>query len=78
MKTIPVQEAQKDLLAILSRLLPGDEVTLTRDGHPIGTLRPLGPTPSSMPRRLGTLSGSVQFMAPDFDAIPEGFEEYIE
>ena len=30
----------------------------------------------TLPRKLGTLKGSVVHMAADFDAIPEGFEEY--
>lgn len=33
---------------------------------------------SPQERRLGTLKGSVLYMAPDFDAIPEGFEAYVE
>lgn len=32
---------------------------------------------SPQERQLGTLKGSVLYMAPDFDAIPEGFEEYV-
>lgn len=78
MKTLTVQEAQEHLIDILARLLPGDEVTLTHDGSPVGTLRAISPSTALKPRRLGTLQGSIRFMAPDFDAIPEGFEEYVE
>lgn len=42
------------------------------------TLRATSPAPSPKPRQLGTLKGSVLHMAPDFDSIPEGFEEYVE
>jgi predicted DNA-binding antitoxin AbrB/MazE fold protein len=33
---------------------------------------------SSQERQLGMLKGSVLYMAPDFDAIPDGFEAYVE
>ena len=36
------------------------------------------PAPQRKPRQLGTLKGTVLYVAPDFDAIPEGFEEYVE
>jgi len=45
---------------------------------PVATIRATAfPTPRKQ-RQLGTLRGSVLYMAPDFDAIPEGFEEYVE
>ena len=30
-----------------------------------------------LPRRLGTLKGSVVSIAPDFDDVPPGFEDYL-
>lgn len=78
MQTIPVQEAQSHLAEILAKMSPGDEIVITRDDKPIATIRATPSTPSAKPRQLGTLKGSVLYMAPDFDAIPEGFEEYVE
>jgi antitoxin (DNA-binding transcriptional repressor) of toxin-antitoxin stability system len=78
MQTITLQEAQSHLSEIIDKLPPGEEVIITRDTKPVATIRA---TPASGPqkkRQLGTLKGSVLFMAADFDAIPEGFEEYVE
>jgi antitoxin (DNA-binding transcriptional repressor) of toxin-antitoxin stability system len=77
-QTITVQEAQGHLIEIIERLSPGEEIVITRDDKAVATLRAASSAPSRKPRQLGTLKGSVLYMAPDFDAIPEGFEEYLE
>ena len=78
MQAITLQEAQTHLAEIIDKLPPGEEVVITRDEKPIATIRS-NLTPAVIkPRQLGTLKGSVAFIAPDFDAIPEGFEEYVE
>jgi antitoxin (DNA-binding transcriptional repressor) of toxin-antitoxin stability system len=77
-QTVTIQEAQRHLAEIIEKLPPGEEVVITRDDKPLATLR-AAPLPTQRkPRTLGTLKGSVVYMAPDFDAIPEGFEEYTE
>ncbi len=78
MQTVTVQEAQNHLAEIIDKLPPGGEIVLTHDDKPVATLRATSPAGSRKPRQLGTLKGSVLYMAPDFDAIPEGFEEYVE
>jgi antitoxin (DNA-binding transcriptional repressor) of toxin-antitoxin stability system len=78
-QTVTLQEAQSRLGEIIENLPPGGEVVITRDDRPVATLR--AASPAATPRQarpLGTLKGSVVHMAPDFDAIPEGFEEYVE
>jgi hypothetical protein len=35
------------------------------------------PLASREPPRFGTLKGTILSIAPDFDAIPEGFEDYL-
>ena len=63
---IPLEEAMAQITASL----------LTQNDTPVATFQvSLVNTPPS-PRKLGTLKGSVVHMAADFDAIPEGFEEY--
>ena len=69
MQTITVEEAQSHLAEIIEKLVAGEEVVLTRDGIPLAAIRKYRP--------LGTLKGSVLYIAPDFDDIPEGFEEYL-
>lgn len=76
MPTIPIEQAEHHLTEILETLAPGDEVVLTRNQEPIATLRATPPKPVSA-REFGTLKGSVISIAPDFDDIPEGFEDYL-
>jgi antitoxin (DNA-binding transcriptional repressor) of toxin-antitoxin stability system len=78
MQTITLEDAQGNLGEIIDRLPPGEEVVITREDRPVATLRAIPSSESRQPRQLGTLRGSVLFMAPDFDATPEGFEEYVE
>jgi antitoxin (DNA-binding transcriptional repressor) of toxin-antitoxin stability system len=74
MKTVSVEEAQARLAEIIAQLAPEEEIVLTRDGKPVATLRAV---PPKQPPRFGTLKGTVLYIAPDFDDIPEGFEEYL-
>ena len=76
MQTIPVEEAQGRLAEIIEKLAPGEEVVLTRDEKPVATVRAT-PPPEPAPRMFGTLKGTILYIAPDFDAIPEGFEDYL-
>lgn len=77
MQTLTVEEAQSHLAEIIDKLTPGEEVLITRDEKPIAIIRATAPSPRK-PRQPGTLKGTVLYIAPDFDAIPEGFEEYVE
>ena len=76
MQTISLQEAQSHLAEILDKLPPGDEIVITRDEKPLATLRAT-PLAYPEPPQFGTLKGSILYIAPDFDAIPEGFEDYL-
>jgi antitoxin (DNA-binding transcriptional repressor) of toxin-antitoxin stability system len=76
MTPITLEQAQNHLAEILAQLTPGEEVVLTRDDQPIATLKALPRTACEGPR-LGTLKGTILHIAPNFDAIPEGFEEYL-
>jgi antitoxin (DNA-binding transcriptional repressor) of toxin-antitoxin stability system len=76
MQTITLQEAQRRLPEIVESLPPGEEIVLTRDDKPVATLRAT-PPPEPTPRMFGTLKGTILYIAPDFDDIPEGFEEYL-
>jgi len=78
MQTITLQEAQAQLAEIIKQITPGEEVVITCDDKPVAAIRALPPSAPRKERELGTLRGSVLYMAPDFDAIPEGFEEYVE
>jgi len=77
MTLISVQEAQAALPELIRRLSPGEEILLTENDQPVAKL--LAAAPRSRPApMLGTQSGSVIYMAPDFDAPLEDFKEYME
>ena len=75
MPTITLEEAQANLAELVARLPPGGEVVLTRDNTPVATLKATAP-PRKTPQ-LGTLAGTIIHLAPDFDAIADGFDEYL-
>ncbi len=76
MQTIPLEQAEGHLAEIIDKLSPGEEIVLTRDDKPVATIK-AAPLPDPTPRKFGTLKGTILFIAPDFDAIPEGFEVYL-
>jgi prevent-host-death family protein len=78
MPTVTIEDAQARLAELIERLHPGEEIIITRDRRPVARL--IGEAkPEEQPRRqLGTLRGTVRYMAPDFDAPLEDFKEYME
>ena len=74
MQIVTLEEAEGHLAEIIEKLPAGTEVVITRDDKPVATIRATPPRESP---RFGTLKGSILYMAPDFDAIPEGFAEYL-
>jgi antitoxin (DNA-binding transcriptional repressor) of toxin-antitoxin stability system len=78
MQPITLEEAQMHLGEIIGKLAPGEEVVVTHQATPVATIRAAAAPSARKPRQPGTLRGTVLYVAPDFDAIPEGFEEYVE
>ena len=76
MQTMTIQEAEGHLAEIIGNLPPGEEIVLTRDDKAVATIRATLETPRFVPQ-LGTMKGTVVYIAPDFDDIPEGFEDYL-
>lgn len=70
MTVITIEEGQKNLADITDRLLPGEEVLLTKDGVTVAKIVSCRAQPSE-PRRLGFMRGTVLYIAPDFDAPME-------
>ena len=77
MTTVSIQEAQATLSDLIHRLTPDEEVVITENDQPVARLVPAAAHPRPA-RRLGTLRGTVLYMAPDFDAPLEDFKEYME
>lgn len=74
MTTVSLQEAQANLSDLIHHLAPEQEVVITEDGQPVARLMPAAGQQQRPTRRLGTLRGTVLYMAPDFDAPLEDFK----
>lgn len=68
-----IGEAKARLPSLVRETLSGDEVIIAKDGKPLVKLVPV----SAGPRKPGTGKGLVLYMAPDFDAPLEDFEDYM-
>ena len=76
MTTVTIQEAQSRLTDLIHRLSPGEEVVITENDQPVARIVPTSVGAKKAARQLGTMKGSVLYMAPDFDAPLEDFKEY--
>ncbi len=76
--TITVEEAQACLPKLIDQLHFGEEIVITRDKKPVARLIGQTNPVESAKRQLGTLKGTVRYMAPDFDSPLEDFKEYME
>jgi len=75
--TVTVEHASTHLAEMIEQLANGP-IVLTRDDVPVAQLAPPDPLPQRVGvRQLGTMKGTVLYMAPDFNDTPEGFEEYM-
>jgi prevent-host-death family protein len=73
---VTIEEAQSKLAKLIDDLRAGDEVIITKNNRPVARL--VGTAePGSKGRRLGTLRGTVTYMADDFDAPLDEFKEYM-
>lgn len=78
MISLSIDEAQLKLHDVVHGLTPGDEVLIVENDRPVARLLPADLMPRPTPRELGTMRGTVLYMAPDFDAPLEEFKEYME
>lgn len=69
-----IAEAKAQLSELRRRALAGEEVIIAGDNSPPVKLVPVQPL--KRPRQPGSGKGQLLWLAPDFDATPEGFEEY--
>ncbi len=74
--TIPLDEAQTRLAELIDGMVPGEELILTSQGQPVSIVT--RPQRTSWPCRPGSAKDRDFWMAPDFDAPLEDFQEYME
>jgi prevent-host-death family protein len=67
-----IAEAKAQLSELTRRALAGEEIVIARDSVPFVRLVPV--QPPKRPRQPGSGKGQLLWIAPDFDAIPEEFE----
>ena len=77
MSNVTIEEAQARLLQLIDQLKSGEEVVITKNSLPVARLI-AAESAAIQVRQLGTLHGTVTYMAPDFDAPLEDFREYME
>jgi antitoxin (DNA-binding transcriptional repressor) of toxin-antitoxin stability system len=76
MSTIDIDSAQAHLPEIISALLPGEQVMIIDSGDPLATLTR---TPSKRwPCKAGSAKHTKHWMAPDFDAPLDEFQDYMQ
>ncbi len=69
-----IAEAKAHFSELVQKAMLGEEVVIAKDNKPVLKLVPLDKP--KQPRKPGSAKGQI-WMAPDFDAIPEGFEDYV-
>lgn len=78
MTTVTLEEAQSKLSELIHELSPGEELVITENEQPVARIVGEADQIEKRPRQPGTLRGTVIYMAPDFDAPLEDFNEYME
>lgn len=71
---VNVHEAKTTLSALLAAVERGEEVVIARNGEPVAKLVHYVQEPKV--RRLGCAMGLITYMAEDFDAPLDDFDEY--
>lgn len=75
MITVTLDEAQAKLPEIISQLVPGEELLITRDNHPIAKITAQPRIPCK-PRQPGTAKGKLVVLAEDEEHL-EDFKDYM-
>jgi len=76
MSTMTVEEAQAKLPELIDKLVPGEEVIITRNEQPVAKL--VGQQrPIRQPRRPGSAKGKLVILAEDDEHLKD-FKDYME
>jgi antitoxin (DNA-binding transcriptional repressor) of toxin-antitoxin stability system len=69
-----MEEAQETLPDLISKLVPGEEVVITKDDQPVARLRSLAT--GRPPPRFGSCKGILTIVTEDEEHL-EDFKEYM-
>ena len=75
-RTLPLVAAKDYLQELIDGMVPGEELVLTSQGESVAVITK--PPRTSWPCQPGFAKDTNHWMAPDFDAPLEDFEEYME
>jgi prevent-host-death family protein len=66
--TLDVNDASKQLMSLVDQVMAGEEIVITRDGHPVARLVSVARTSTDRRKPSGLLG--VTHIADDFDDLP--------
>lgn len=69
-----IAEAKANFSKLVQKAMHGEEVIITRANKPVLRLVALDQPKGT--RKPGSGKGQILYVAPDFDATPEGFKGY--
>jgi len=75
MSKFNIGEAKAHFPKLVQKAMLGEEVIIAKVNNPVRKLVALDKP--KQPRKPGTGKGRILFIAPDFDATPEGFDGYV-
>jgi prevent-host-death family protein len=75
MDAVSIHEAKTHFSKLVARAEAGEEIIVRRGPKPVAKI--VAYREERKPRVPGDLKGRI-WIAPDFDDIPEGFEDYVE
>ena len=75
MSTFNVAKAKAHFSELVQKAMLGEEVIIAKDNTPVLKLVPLDKP--KRPRKPGSGKGQVLYVAPDFDATPASFKDYV-
>jgi prevent-host-death family protein len=73
MRKFNIAEAKSRFSELVQQAMMGEEIVIARDNKPVAKLVPFAPRAK---RKPGSAKGEI-WMAPDFDATPKDFEDYV-
>lgn len=75
MSKFNIAEAKAHFSELVQKAMLGEEIIIAKDNKPVLKLVPLDQPKQS--RKPGSGKGQILYVAPDFDATPKGFEDYV-
>ena len=75
MATFNIANAKSHFSELVQKAMLGEEVIIARDNTPVLKLVPLDKP--KHPRKPGSGKGQILYVAPDFDATPGSFKDYV-